>query len=144
MKNLLQIRDQQQNRRITLILWLLLGSMSMGIMLWTAAHKTVVISALSQEQGGLVTENQAERSHEMQLDMAEDRKAEREICIPLETGTKAENVVVENHYMERELWIYVQNGRNLFTGNISLPEISAWWETASVKHRTRAYCSDCP
>lgn len=67
----------------------------MGIMLWTAAHKTVVISALSQEQGGLVTENQAERSHEMQLDMAEDRKAEREICIPLETGTKAENVVVE-------------------------------------------------
>ena len=105
MKNLLQIRDQQQNRRITLILWLLLGSMSMGIMLWTAAHKTVVISALSQEQGGLVTENQAERSHEMQLDMAEDRKAEREICIPLETGTKAENVVVENHYMERELWI---------------------------------------
>ena len=101
MKNLLQIRDQQQNRRITLILWLLLGSMSMGIMLWTAAHKTVVISALSQEQGGLVTENQAERSHEMQLAMAEDRKAEREICIPLETGTKAENVVVENHYMEK-------------------------------------------
>lgn len=126
MKNLLQIRDQQQNRRITLILWLLLGSMSMGIMLWTAAHKTVVISALSQEQGGLVTENQAERSHEMQLDMAEDRKAEREICIPLETGTKAENVVVENHYMERELWIYVQNGRKSFyrehqlTGDFSL------------------------
>lgn len=116
----------------------------MGIMLWTAAHKTVVISALSQEQGGLVTENQAERSHEMQLAMAEDRKAEREICIPLETGTKAENVVVENHYMERELWIYVQNGRKSFTGNISLPEISAWWETASVKHRTRAYCLDCP
>ena len=126
MKNLLQIRDQQQNRRITLILWLLLGSMSMGIMLWAAAHKTVVISALSQEQGGLVTENQAERSHEMQLAMAEDRKAEREICIPLETGTKAENVVVENHYMERELWIYVQNGRKSFyrehqlTGDFSL------------------------
>ena len=98
----------------------------MGIMLWTAAHKTVVISALSQEQGGLVTENQAERSHEMQLAMAEDRKAEREICIPLETGTKAENVVVENHYMERELWIYVQNGRKSFyrehqlTGDFSL------------------------
>lgn len=62
----------------------------------------------------------------MQLDMAEDRKAEREICIPLETGTKAENVVVENHYMERELWIYVQNGRKSFyrehqlTGDFSL------------------------
>ena len=44
----------------------------------------------------------------------------------METGTKAENVVVENHYMERELWIYVQNGRKSFyrehqlTGDFSL------------------------
>ena len=126
MKKILQIRDQQQNSRITLILWLLLGSLSFGIMLWVAAHKTVVISSLSQEQGGLVTENQAERAHEMQLTMTEDRKADREICIPLEAGTKAENVVVENHYMEKELWIYVQNGRKAFyrehqlTGDFSL------------------------
>ena len=128
MKKILQIRDQQQNSRITLILWLLLGSLSFGIMLWVAAHKTVVISSLSQEQGGLVTENQAERAHEMQLTMTEDRKADREICIPLEAGTKAENVVVENHYMEKELWIYVQNGRKAFyrehqlTGDFSLVE----------------------
>lgn len=126
MKKILQIRDQQQNRRITLVLWILLGSFSLGILLWTAAHKTVEISALSQEQGGLVTENQTERSHEMQLTMTEDREADREICIPLETGTKAENVVVENHYMEKELWIYVQNGRKAFyrehqlTGDFSL------------------------
>lgn len=126
MKKILQIRDQQQNSRITLILWLLLGGLSFGIMLWVAAHKTVVISSLSQEQGGLVTENQAERAHEMQLTMTEDRKADREICIPLEAGTKAENVVVENHYMEKELWIYVQNGRKAFyrehqlTGDFSL------------------------
>ena len=128
MKNILQIRDQQQNNRITLILWLLLGGLAFGVMLWVAAHKTVVISSLSQEQGGLVTENQTERTHEMQLTMTDDRKAEREICIPLETGTKAENVVVENHYMEKELWIYVQNGRKTFyrehqlTGDFSLVE----------------------
>lgn len=128
MKKILQIRDQQQNNRITLILWLLLGGLAFGGMLWVAAHKTVVISSLSQEQGGLVTENQTERNHEMQLTMTENRKVDREICIPLETGTKAENVVVENHYMERELWIYVQNGRKTFyrdhqlTGDFSLVE----------------------
>ena len=99
MKKILQIRDQQQNRRVTLILWILLAGIYLGVMLWTAAHKTVVISALSQEQGGLVTENQMEQSHEMQLTLTEDRKVDREICIPLEAGTKAENVVVENHYM---------------------------------------------
>ncbi len=126
MKKILQIRDQQQNRRVTLILWILLAGIYLGVMLWTAAHKTVVISALSQEQGGLVTENQMEQSHEMQLTLTEDRKVDREICIPLEAGTKAENVVVENHYMEKELWIYVQNGRKTFyrehqlTGDFSL------------------------
>ena len=128
MKNRLQIRDQQQNRRITLVLWILLGSLSLGSMLRAAAHKTVVISSLSQEQGGLVTENQTERAHEIQLTMTEDRKTDRQICIPLENDTKAENVVVENHYMERELWIYVQNGRKTFyrehqlTGDFSLVE----------------------
>ena len=114
MKKVLQIGDQKQNMRITLILWTLLGSVILGAMLWTAAHKTVVISALSQEQGGLVTENQTEQAHEMQLSMVEDRTADRQICIPLDTGTKAENVMVENHYMEKELWIYVQNGKKAF------------------------------
>lgn len=111
-----------------MILWMLLGSAALGTMLWTAAHKTVVISALSQEQGELVTENQTERAHEMQLSMSDDQMAGRQIRIPLETGTKAENVVVENHYMERGLWIYIQNGRKAFyqehplTGNLSLVE----------------------
>lgn len=114
MKKLLQIRDQQQNRRITLILWILLGSVSVGIMLWAAAHKTVVISSLSQEQGGLVPENQTERVREMELAMVKDATAVRQICIPLENGTKAENVIVENRYMERELWIYIQNGGKAF------------------------------
>lgn len=87
---------------MTLILWLLLG--------------------------GLVTESQTERTHEMQLILTEDHKSDREIGIPLEPGTKAENVMVENHYMEKELWIYVQNGRKAFyrehqlTGDFSLVE----------------------
>ncbi len=115
MKKLLQINDQQQNRKITLVLWLLLGSTAMGIMLWSAAHKTVIISSLSQEQGGLVTETQIERTHEMQLILQEDATGEkRQIRIPLQPGTKAENVVVENHYMEKELWIYVQSGGKSF------------------------------
>ena len=95
-----------------MVLWLLLGTFSMVAMLWIAAHKTVVISARSQEQGELVPEYRTEQTGEMQLPMQTDQKADRQICIPLESGTKAENVVVENHYMEKELWIYIENGRN--------------------------------
>ena len=79
-----------------MVLWLLLGTFSMVAMLWTAAHKTVVISARSQEQGELVPEYRTEQTGEMQLPMQTDQKADRQICIPLESGTKAENVVVEN------------------------------------------------
>lgn len=39
----------------------------MVAMLWTAAHKTVVISARSQEQGELVPEYRTEQTGEMQL-----------------------------------------------------------------------------
>lgn len=45
--------------------------------------------------GELVPEYRTEQTGEMQLPMQTDQKADRQICIPLESGTKAENVVVE-------------------------------------------------
>ena len=113
---------------LTLILWLVLGAVSMGGMLHVAAHKTVVISARGQEQGEIVPEYRTGENGEMQLPMMTDHVADRQICIPLEAGTKAENVVVENHYMEKELWVYIQTGRKTFykehkiTGDLTLVE----------------------
>ncbi len=99
---------------LTLVLWILLGTVSMGGMLRVAAHKTVIISARGQEQGEIVPEYRTGENGEVQLPFVWDQTADRQICIPLEAGTKAENVVVENHYMEKELWIYIQNGRKAF------------------------------
>ena len=99
---------------LTLVLWILLGTVSMGGMLRAAAHKTVVISARGQEQGEIVPEYRTGENGEVQLPFVWDQTADRQICIPLEAGTKAENVVVENHYMEKELWIYIQTGRKAF------------------------------
>ena len=113
---------------LTLILWLVLGAVSMGGMLHAAAHKTVVISARGQEQGEIVPEYRTGENGEMQLPMMTDHVADRQSCIPLEAGTKAENVVVENHYMEKELWVYIQTGRKTFykehkiTGDLTLVE----------------------
>ncbi len=99
---------------LTLVLWILLGTVSMGGMLRAAAHKTVVISARGQEQGEIVPEYRTGENGEVQLPFVWDQTADRQLCIPLEAGTKAENVVVENHYMEKELWIYIQTGRKAF------------------------------
>ena len=52
---------------LTLILWLVLGAVSMGGMLHAAAHKTVVISARGQEQGEIVPEYRTGENGEMQL-----------------------------------------------------------------------------
>ncbi len=114
MKKRLQIRDQKQNMTLTLVMWLVLGAVSMGGMLWMAAHKTVVISARGQEQGEIVPGYRTGESGEVPLPFVWDQTVDRQICIPLETGTKAENVVVENRYMEKELWIYIQTGRKAF------------------------------
>lgn len=49
----------------------------------------MVISARSQEQGELVPEYRTEQTGEMQLPMQTDQKADRQICIPLESGTES-------------------------------------------------------
>lgn len=123
-----------------MVLWLLLGTFSMVAMLWIAAHKTVVISARSQEQGELVPEYRTEQTGEMQLPMQTDQKADRQICIPLESGTKAENVVVENHYMEKELWIYIENGRKAFYKERRITGDLNPVEKESARHRTKVCC----
>ena len=60
-----------------MVLWLLLGTFSMVAMLWTAAHKTVVISARSQEQGELVPEYRTEQTGEMQKTIQTEQIADR-------------------------------------------------------------------
>ena len=68
---------------LTLILWLVLGAVSMGGMLHVAAHKTVVISARGQEQGEIVPEYRTGENGEMQLPMMTDHVADRQICIQI-------------------------------------------------------------
>lgn len=71
---------------------------------------------------------------------ADGSKADRQICIPLESGTKAENVMVENHYMEKELWIYIENGRKAFYKEQRITGDLNPVKKESAKHRTKVCC----
>ena len=102
---------EKENLRITLVIWLVLGSICMIAMLNVAAAKTVVIADTPKEQGELIANLDKHSASEkiVSLSLKSDA-SDGKLRIPLGKGIKAENVVMENHYTERELWIYIHEG----------------------------------
>ncbi len=100
----------RDNMLITAVLWVVLGTCAMAAMLYTASNKTIVIANVDGEQTGLlqkITEDDAVHGKDLLL-QSEDT-ATNSLHIPLSKGVKAEDVVMENRYMERQLWIYIEN-----------------------------------
>lgn len=97
---------------------------SMSGMLVYANEKAIVIAEVSGEQ--LLKQNelvQGTQKHRLQeprsfvfdVDgVTVDSKVGDRLCIPLENGVKAENVVIENRYMDEELRITIVGGNVAF------------------------------
>lgn len=120
--------------KITLILWIVMVAAGMAAMLYVASNKTIVIADAAQEE--FAGENDADsHAKEGTKLLFENRGGEkRSIRIPLPKGTKAENVVMENRYMERELWIYLQGAESSF-----YRENALYGDVQSV---LQGYCED--
>ena len=93
----------------TLIYAVLFCVVSMCGMLFFARNKAIEISNVAQDQvvieGGLSAGVQEESGS---LRFRQEEAKSEYLCIPLENGVRAENVTVENHYMERQVWIYIK------------------------------------
>lgn len=122
------MRDaKKDNMLITLIMWLVLGGICMSAMLITASHKTIVIADTAKEPGSLSEniEQMTAGGQGMPLLLQEDSSVSNSLRIPLKKGMKAENVVMENRYMDKELWIYIYGTEaslydtNALTGDIA-------------------------
>jgi len=104
------MRDaKKDNLLITFIMWLVLGGLCISAMLITASHKTIVIADTAKEPGS-INENMEQMTAKGQgtpLLLQGDSSVSKSLRIPLEKGIKAENVVMENRYMDKELWIYI-------------------------------------
>lgn len=102
--------------RLSLWLWVTLCGVSMSVMLWFAANKTIVIADVSQEQAGLSMNAQGYAGEESGTALILERTYNMpgSFCIPLPKSIKPENVVMENRHMDRELWIYVQSDETDF------------------------------
>ena len=105
---------EKQNMRLSLFLWTTLCGFCMAVMLWYASDKTIVIADMSQEQTGLSVESKTEGKQDATLTLRQSYGVDGSFYVPLPSGIRPENVVMENRYMDRELWIYIQGGQEEF------------------------------
>ncbi len=111
------MRDaKRDNMLITLIIWMIFGGVCIYAMLFTASHKVIVIADAAKEPGGLNEniEQMTTKEQGIPLILQEDKTVGNSLQIPLEKGIKAENVVMENRYMDKEMWVYIFGAETSF------------------------------
>lgn len=122
---------QQKQMRVTLWAGLLYAAVSMYVMLMAAAGRIVTIEDGGQQEM-LSVANDGDRSDAgstwRNLLLQADEGSKEDIIIPLEADTKAEDVTIENHYMDQEIWISIGGiekyfyTKNEIGGNLSSVE----------------------
>lgn len=102
------VSPQEANIAVTLVIWILLGTVSMGCMLYTASHKTIVIMDNADTRiDQMVGEDGILAKHSLVF-LKATQTVPLTMYIPLEKSVQAEDVVVENRYQEKELWVYIK------------------------------------
>lgn len=79
---------------------------AMGVMLFFMKHKAITIANVEQDQ---VIKDTGGDGTEQELRFRLDDSGTDYLCIPLENGVRPEDVTIENHYMDRQVWIYIAN-----------------------------------
>lgn len=98
--------------RISFVLWVIFSAVSMAAMLRLSAHKTIVITDTLQDQAGLAASTvQADLTLELQ-----QTESGGSFVIPLPENVRAEDVIMENRYLEKELWIHIRSENTRFYG----------------------------
>ena len=127
--------QQNQLMKKTAIYTFLFSVCAFAAIFYYSTHKLVVIADVAQDEVVQSEENEKNGENDiqgsMQGDVQENTSADfrdenailfaqnaqemNYFCIPLHTDVKAENVAVENHYMDKELWVSIsqaQDGEN--------------------------------
>ena len=105
----------------TLIYSLLFSVAAMTAMLYYSANKMIVIADVAQDSvnasGDETSANVASESKEenaSKLKMQESGESTNYLCVPLPEGFKAEQVQIENHYMEKQLRVFLKDAPDEF------------------------------
>lgn len=117
------------------VVWTFVCLTCMAVMLLFAANKSIVIADVSQDPSSLPVNSgqQGETAADRTLLLEENGRMEGSFSVPLPKGIRAENVTMENRYVDRELYLYIQGGgeefyeENHISGDIT-PVLSAQCE----------------
>lgn len=98
---------------------------AMGAMLYYSANKIIVVADVAQDEVAQSNDKAAEITADIVKEEDKnhiniDREGQKTnyFCIPMPEGVRVEEVTIENHYMDRELWVSIQpkdmDGRGAF------------------------------
>ncbi|MCI7041983.1 MAG: N-acetylmuramoyl-L-alanine amidase [Lachnospiraceae bacterium] len=101
---------QQKLMKKTAVFSAIFFLISMGIIIYMSVSKVITIEGVAQDEVNEVTVakedgtgEDAKRNLTFQLGEADSSY----LRIPLPEGCKADDIMIENHYMDKELWIFV-------------------------------------
>lgn len=104
----------------TLVSSLLFGIAAMTVMLYYSSNKMVVIADVAQ--GSTTSEetrspNEQKKGNVKQLVLQQGEEKTNYLCIPLPVGTREEQIKIENHYMENQLCVFLEDASVSFFEN---------------------------
>lgn len=121
--------QQNQLMKKTAVCTVLFAICALAVIFVYSAHKTVVVSDIAQDEAiqndaasdntdrnmpetgnaAPETENEAgDGGDKNSILFSQNGQEMSYFCIPLPASVKAENVMIENHYMDRELWVSIK------------------------------------
>ena len=116
----------------------------MSVMLYYAATRTTGVADLAQEEIVSPAQKDGNASNEplKENELAIDRSARhtKYFCVPMPEAVKAEEVVLENHYMDRELWVSVSSDQaKTYEEFYRTTEIVKMWPKVFTRRKRREY-----
>lgn len=111
----------------TVVFWITVSLVSLVSMYYVASRKTIVISDTKDDSIEITPESSGTHNQggNNRLILNSYDTMSKEFSIPLEKGIKAENVVIENRYTQRELHIYIIGAdMEFFTENAVFGDIA--------------------
>lgn len=109
--------QQNQLMKQTAIFAALFAAAAMAVIIYYSANKVVVVNDVAQDEvvhsmGTAKQEKTPENIQEKNRIVFDSNGQKTNcFCIPLHSSVAAENVTIENHYMDKELWISIQQKR---------------------------------
>ncbi len=107
----MDITMQNDLMKKTTVLCSLFVAAAMGIMLYYCANKIAIVADLAQDEVVQAAENKSdhaamEEGNRIKIDR--DSGKTNYFCVPVPPDVRVEEVTVENHYMDRELWVSIE------------------------------------